>query len=160
MAAKKRMNRRCRRSKTEIPASLAKSRRATRTFGCSRSNSQCAGFEAKYKTGDRGQQLFRPFQAVSHGWNERMFDLAYSLEFRANVPVMDTTGLTNRFDFDLDWHGKRLEESRLGFSEPGARQSLALELVPTNMAHRDAGGGKGEIECFVFGFAGAGGKNR
>ena len=89
------------------------------------------GLKRNTKTGDRGNS-FSDIPSGFHGWNERMFDLAYSLEFRANVPVTDTTGLTNRFDFDLDctesdlknhdWDAVNLALGKLG-----------LELVSTNM---------------------------
>ena len=89
------------------------------------------GLKRNTKTGDRGNS-FSDIPSGFHGWNERMFDLAYSLEFRANVPVTDATGLTNRFDFDLnctdsdlknhDWDSVNLALGKLG-----------LELVPTNL---------------------------
>jgi len=61
-----------------------------------------------------------------------MFDLAYSLEFRADVPVMDTTGLTNRFDFDLDCTESDLKNHDWD-SVNLALGKLGLELVSTNM---------------------------
>jgi uncharacterized protein (TIGR03435 family) len=61
-----------------------------------------------------------------------MSGLAVGLEYLANTPVIDETGLTNRFDFDLnctetdlknhDWDSVNLALGKLG-----------LELVPTNM---------------------------
>jgi uncharacterized protein (TIGR03435 family) len=89
------------------------------------------GLKRNTKAGDNGNS-FSNIPGGFHGWNERMFDLAYSLEFRANVPVTDATGLTDRFDFDLnctdrdlknhDWDAVNLALGKLG-----------LELVPTNM---------------------------
>ncbi len=89
------------------------------------------GLKRNTKTGDGGNS-FSNIPGGFHGWNERMFDLAYSLEFRANVPVTDATGLTDRFDFDLictdsdltnrNWDAVNLALGKLG-----------LELVPTNM---------------------------
>ena len=43
---------------------------------------------------------FWPNAGAFRGWNEPMFGLAIGLENEANVPVIDQTGLTNRFDFD------------------------------------------------------------
>jgi uncharacterized protein (TIGR03435 family) len=89
------------------------------------------GLKRNTKTGDRGNS-FSDIPSGFHGWNERMFDLAYSLEFRANVPVMDTTGLTNRFDFDLDCTESDLKNHDWD-SVNLALGKLGLELVPTNM---------------------------
>ena len=75
------------------------------------------------------------FGAVSggfHAWNEPIDGLAFGLEDGANVPIIDQTGLTNRFDFELacpetavknrDWEAVNL-----------ALDELGLELVHTNM---------------------------
>jgi uncharacterized protein (TIGR03435 family) len=89
------------------------------------------GLKRNTKTGDRGNS-FSDIPSGFHGWNERMFDLAYSLEFRADVPVMDTTGLTNRFDFDLDCTESDLKNHDWD-SVNLALGKLGLELVSTNM---------------------------
>ena len=89
------------------------------------------GLKRNTKTGDRGNS-FSDIPSGFHGWNERMFDLAYSLEFRADVPVMDTTGLTNRFDFDLDCTESDLKNHDWDAVNQ-ALYPLGLELVPTNM---------------------------
>jgi uncharacterized protein (TIGR03435 family) len=83
------------------------------------------------KTGQQGNGFF-PASGSLRGWNESMSGLAVGLEYLANTPVIDETGLTNRFDFDLnctetdlknhDWDSVNLALGKLG-----------LELVPTNM---------------------------
>jgi uncharacterized protein (TIGR03435 family) len=67
-----------------------------------------------------------------HGWNESMSNLAYLLEDMANVPVVDKTGLTNRFDFDLNCRKTDLENRDWNYTNEALDQ-LGLELVPTNM---------------------------
>jgi uncharacterized protein (TIGR03435 family) len=88
------------------------------------------GLKRNTKTGDRGNS-FSDIPSGFHGWNERMFDLAYSLEFRADVPVMDTTGLTNRFDFDLNCTESDLKNHDWDAVNQ-ALGKLGLELVPSN----------------------------
>jgi uncharacterized protein (TIGR03435 family) len=89
------------------------------------------GLKRNTKTGDNGNS-FSNIPSGFHGWNERMFDLAYSLEFRANVPVTDATGLTDRFDFDLDCTESDLKNHDWD-SVNLALGKLGLELVSTNM---------------------------
>jgi len=82
------------------------------------------------KDGDGGNGFY-PDSGRFHGWNEAMLGVAAGLEYLANTPVIDETGLTNRFDFDLnctetdlknhDWDSVNLALGKLG-----------LELVPTN----------------------------
>lgn len=74
------------------------------------------------------------------GTNQPLGVLSEMLEGRFRIPVVDQTGLTNRYDFNLAWdeYGKKV-----GFRYPdypnldGLKQSLldqlGLELVPTNM---------------------------
>ena len=50
----------------------------------------------------------------------------------ANVPVVDKTGLTNRFDFDLNCSKTDLENRDWNYTNE-ALDPLGLELVPTNM---------------------------
>ena len=83
------------------------------------------------KTGDNGNS-FSDVTSGFRGWNERIFDLAYSLEFRANVPVMDATGLTDRFDFDLNCTESDLKNHSWDAVNV-ALGKLGLELVATNM---------------------------
>jgi uncharacterized protein (TIGR03435 family) len=65
------------------------------------------------------------------GWNESMFNLAYLLEDMAGVPVIDKTGLTNRFDFDLNCRRTDLENRDLDTVNQ-ALAPLGLELVPSH----------------------------
>jgi len=70
-------------------------------------------------------QLFR-------GWNEPMVGLAIGLENEANVPVINATGLTNRFDFDLNC--SQIDLANKNWDKVNqALDRLGLELVPTNM---------------------------
>ena len=65
------------------------------------------------------------------GWNESMFNLAYLLEDMAGIPVIDKTGLTNRFDFDLNCRRTDLE-NRVLDTVNQALAPLGLELVPSH----------------------------
>ena len=60
-----------------------------------------------------------------------MFNLAYLLEDMAGVPVIDKTGLTNRFDFDLNCRRTDLENRDLDTVNQ-ALAPLGLELVPSH----------------------------
>ena len=74
------------------------------------------------------------------GTNQPLGVLSEMLEGRFRIPVVDQTGLTNRYDFNVTWdeYGKKV-----GYRYPdypnldGLKQSLldqlGLELVPTNM---------------------------
>ena len=66
------------------------------------------------------------------GWNEPIFGLAIGLENEANVPVIDETGLTNRFDFDLNCSQTALANTNWEAIN-GALGKLGLELVPAKM---------------------------
>jgi uncharacterized protein (TIGR03435 family) len=61
-----------------------------------------------------------------------MSNLAYGFEDRAGVPVLDQTGLADRFDFDLDCTEADLK-NRNWDAVNLALGKLGLELVPTNM---------------------------
>jgi RNA polymerase sigma factor (sigma-70 family) len=77
--------------------------------------------------------------------NQTMESLAQSLETDLGVPVIDQTGLTNSYDFNLEWHNKIVKRNingiplshdgnpNLGEMEQALADQLGLELVPTNM---------------------------
>jgi uncharacterized protein (TIGR03435 family) len=67
-----------------------------------------------------------------HGWNERMYDLAYSIEDRADFPVIDDTQSTERYDFDLNCRLSDLKNQNFNAINTALNQ-LGLELVPTNL---------------------------
>jgi uncharacterized protein (TIGR03435 family) len=65
--------------------------------------------------------------------NTPLSGLALNIEYNFGIPVIDQTGLTNRFDFDLkwnepDWHHRNLDNLKQALVD-----QLGLELVPTNM---------------------------
>ncbi len=64
-----------------------------------------------------------------HGWHESMSNLAYLFEDMAGVPIIDETGLTNRFDFDLNCNRADLE-NRDWDRVNQALAPLGLQLVP------------------------------
>jgi uncharacterized protein (TIGR03435 family) len=74
---------------------------------------------------------FGPVSGFFRGWNEPIFGLAMGLEIGANVPVIDETGLTNRFDFNLHCSQADLE-NRNWDRVNQALDRLGLELVRTN----------------------------
>jgi uncharacterized protein (TIGR03435 family) len=73
------------------------------------------------------------------GWNESMPILAHLLEDMAGVPIIDQTGLTNRFDFDLNctkndlsnhnWENVNEALGRLGLELTPARQPIEVLVV-------------------------------
>ncbi|MGA3283726.1 MAG: sigma-70 family RNA polymerase sigma factor [Verrucomicrobiota bacterium] len=65
-------------------------------------------------------------------WNDGMDNLVASFEFWGNRPVIDGTGLSNRFDFDLNCSEAELVNRDLD-AVNSALDLLGLELVPTNM---------------------------
>ena len=85
------------------------------------------------KDGDRGNGFFPDAKTGKfRGWNEQMPGVAASLEYLANTPIIDETGLTNRFDFDLNCQQTDVENKNWD-SVNLALDKLGLELVPTNM---------------------------
>jgi uncharacterized protein (TIGR03435 family) len=66
-----------------------------------------------------------------HGLNESMSTLAYLFEDMATVPIIDETGLTNRFDFDLNCKRADLE-NRDWDTVNQALSPLGLEMVPSH----------------------------
>jgi uncharacterized protein (TIGR03435 family) len=67
--------------------------------------------------------------------NEPLIDLSSEAEALANIPIIDETGLTNRFDFNLNCNETDLE-NRNWNNVNGALDPLGLELVLTNMPVR------------------------
>ena len=65
-------------------------------------------------------------------WNDGMDFLVASFEFRGNAPVIDGTGLSNTFDFDLNCSEADLVNRDLDAVNQ-ALGPLGLELIPTNM---------------------------
>jgi uncharacterized protein (TIGR03435 family) len=57
---------------------------------------------------------------------------AFTLEYFANFPIIEESGLTNRFDFDLDCTETDLKNQNWDFVNQ-ALGKLGLELVRTNM---------------------------
>jgi uncharacterized protein (TIGR03435 family) len=65
-------------------------------------------------------------------WNDGMDNLVASFEFWGNRPVIDGTGLSDKFDFDLNCKETDLVNRNLDAMN-SALDPLGLELVPTNM---------------------------
>jgi uncharacterized protein (TIGR03435 family) len=80
---------------------------------------------------DHGNGLFAKPDGF-HGWHEAMSNLAYALEDKPGVPVLDETGLRDRFDFDLNCTDSDLKNHNWNAVNQ-ALGKLGLELVPTNM---------------------------
>ena len=64
--------------------------------------------------------------------NYPMYGLAQDIENRLGMPVLDQTGLTNRYAIDLRWN-KQPMESTLDATKRDVLNQLGLELVPTNL---------------------------
>jgi uncharacterized protein (TIGR03435 family) len=81
-------------------------------------------------SGKNGNGFWPVSSELFRGWNEPIFGLAIGLENEANVPVIDETGLTNRFDFDLNCSQTALANTNWEAIN-GALGKLGLELVPS-----------------------------
>jgi uncharacterized protein (TIGR03435 family) len=81
---------------------------------------------------EQRSHTFLPVRGRFHGWNTGMFDLARNLEFGANIAVIDQTGLTGRFDFDLNCTENDLTDQNWDALNRALDQ-LGLQLVPTNL---------------------------
>jgi len=89
------------------------------------------GNENGYAGGDLGH---------IYSTNMPLSDLARMLEDRFEIPVIDGTAITNRFDFTLVWeeNGKRVNNRYPDYPNfTGLKRALldqlGLELIPTNM---------------------------
>ena len=58
-------------------------------------------------------------------------DFAQYCEAEWQMPVLDVTGVTNRFDIDFSWKSKRDGSQKVAFKQAMLDQ-LGLEFVPTN----------------------------
>ncbi len=65
--------------------------------------------------------------------NQPLSSLRRFLEGRFKVPVLDQTGLTNRFDIDLKWDETDYQHPNLDNLKTALLDQLGLELVPANM---------------------------
>lgn len=63
--------------------------------------------------------------------NVTLSDFARYCEGNWKIPVIDRTGVTNRFDIDFKWQTKRGESEKDAFTQAMLDQ-LGLEFVPTN----------------------------
>jgi uncharacterized protein (TIGR03435 family) len=68
----------------------------------------------------------------SRGFNDPIIGIIADIENRANVPVIDGTGLTNLYDFDLNYTDSDLKAHDWNKVNQ-ALDTLGLELVSTNM---------------------------
>jgi uncharacterized protein (TIGR03435 family) len=86
------------------------------------------------KPGNRSNEymLWRDSGSQLEFRNRSLAALADETEALANIPVIDETGLTNSFDFDLDCKQTDLA-NRNWDAVNQALDQLVLELVPTNM---------------------------
>lgn len=61
--------------------------------------------------------------------NMSIHDLAYGIERRLRVPVLDQTGMTNKYDIRFRWNEFSRKPDAL---QKAMREQLGLELTPTN----------------------------
>ena len=64
-------------------------------------------------------------------------ELAEQLENCVKIPVINQTGLTNNFDFEIKWNNGQLigapDYPNLDTLKQALADQISLELVPTNM---------------------------
>jgi uncharacterized protein (TIGR03435 family) len=65
--------------------------------------------------------------------SQTLSTLAWFLESHFKTPVIDQTGLTNRYDIDLNWDETDFHHPNLDALKLALLDQLGLELVPTNM---------------------------
>ncbi|HVU09166.1 MAG TPA: TIGR03435 family protein [Verrucomicrobiae bacterium] len=65
--------------------------------------------------------------------NENMNGLAFLIENHFKIPVIDQTGLTKFFDFEISWDDYKGGYPNLNGFKQALLNQLGLELVPTNM---------------------------
>ena len=83
------------------------------------------------RSGNDGNSLM-PSAHAMRGWNEPISNFAMNLEYIADFPVIDQTGLTKRYDFELNCGLQELARKDLDAAN-AALDALGLELVPTNL---------------------------
>lgn len=83
------------------------------------------------RSGNDGNSLMPSAHAI-RGWNEPISNFAMNLEYIADFPVIDQTGLTKRYDFELNCGLQELARKDLDAAN-AALDALGLELVPTNL---------------------------
>jgi uncharacterized protein (TIGR03435 family) len=86
----------------------------------------------KRHTGPNNGNGVSPIPGGFRFWNDGMDNLVASFEFWGNRPVIDGTGLNDKFDFDLNCSEADLTNRDLDAVNQALDQ-LGLELVPTNM---------------------------
>ena len=86
----------------------------------------------KRHTGPNNSNGVSPIPGGFHCWNDGMGWLAAGLESWGNRPVIDGTGLNDRFDFDLLGNETDLVNRNLDAVNQALDQ-LGLELIATNM---------------------------
>jgi len=64
------------------------------------------------------------------GVNQSITSFAWSLEAKLGRPVLDNTGLTNNYDFELKWDAKSNEQSAPDAVVRAVREQLGLQLTP------------------------------
>lgn len=65
--------------------------------------------------------------------SQTLSSLGWFLEYHFKTPVIDQTGLTNRYDIDLNWDETDYLHPNLDGLKQALLDQLGLELVPTNM---------------------------
>jgi uncharacterized protein (TIGR03435 family) len=81
------------------------------------------------RDGNNSSMLWRDQGSRLEFRNEPLADLASEMEALSKIPVIDKTGLTNRYDFDLNFSQTDLENKNWD----SALNQVGLKLVPTNM---------------------------
>jgi uncharacterized protein (TIGR03435 family) len=88
--------------------------------------------EMKRHTGSDGGNGTWPISGGLRCYNDSLDNVAYTFEFGLDTPVINATGLTNSYDFDLNCSENDLKSHNLDAVNK-ALDRLGLELVPTNM---------------------------
>jgi uncharacterized protein (TIGR03435 family) len=83
------------------------------------------------RSGDFSQDGLHYWDGRYSFHNVTLSDFAQYCEAEWQMPVLDVTGVTNRFDIDFSWKSKRDGSQKVAFKQAMLDQ-LGLEFVPTN----------------------------
>ena len=85
----------------------------------------------KPATGSKSLQESKKGEEIN--FNQTLGMLAGEIEPDFQIPIIDQTGLTGSFDFDLKWKQPDWQNPNLDGLKEALLNQLGLELVPTNM---------------------------
>ena len=90
------------------------------------------GFKISHTIPPDGHALINS-AGIMAGFEQPVSTLLKNLEQKFRMPIIDRTGLTERYDFALQWNEPDRKQPNLEGLKQALYDQLGLELVPTNM---------------------------